>query len=314
MSTRRPTVVFVNFNCADQIEPKAADLVEHGLGVVVADNSGEYRGPGTIVPIGENIGFGPACNRGMDRVETATFCLHNPDVELDIELLAQLTDTIETTPAEIVAPALETPQGVIRNGYGYPSLLRQARTLSKLRSKKHVGPEPDREAQPEPSRSGYLYQRARSAGSNRFGSGALLVGDTGAFQAVGGFDDRYVLYGEDLDLWHRYGLSGSPGVFRNDLVAAHERGGGSPTTRPVRELLRLAGVETFVQLHGRRSQWRPYRRMHRSALHWLSDGGSVAALLEELWGQSLQPVEVAAELRAAFHQGIMSPPPGPEDG
>ncbi|MFW2382257.1 MAG: glycosyltransferase family 2 protein [Acidimicrobiales bacterium] len=312
--TESPTVVFVNFLCADQIEPKAQKLVDGGRAVVVVDNSGEYEGPGTVVRSGANVGFGPACNRGVDAVDTAMFCLHNPDVALDVELIDQLGTTVERQGRGLAAPALQTPGGIIRNGYGYPSIIRQMKTITALLARR--GSRPSKVASPsvreDPNQPG-LYQRMRSLGSKRFASAALLVGDVTTFASIGGFDHRFVLYGEDLDLWHRYSLAGSPGTFRNDLMARHQRGGGSPTTRPVRELLRWAGVETFTQIHGRPDAWVPYRLLHRTALARVGGGGDVASLLSDLWLAGRDPLTVAAELRVAFEAGLMKSESGDTD-
>lgn len=57
-----------------------------------------------------------------------------------------------------------------------------------------------------------------------FVSGAAMLIDTATFRAVGGFDERYFLFYEDIDLCLRANAIGTPTVVERRWIVAHERG------------------------------------------------------------------------------------------
>jgi GT2 family glycosyltransferase len=309
-------VVFVNFHCSQDIEARVQAYDSRGIQCVVVDNSGEYSGPGEVVRAGSNIGFGAACNLGVQVLDPSVdvVCLHNPDVHPSVELLADLCRRAQLRDVGVVAPALETPQGTVLNGYSYPRLVpelfsgcRQVHSEGALRGL------PNETSATAPSRgsgaTSLAISRLRSYGFRRFGSGALLAVDLEAFRQVGGFDERFILYGEDLDLWHRIGKMGYQAHFANDLMAFHERGGGSPASRETREYLRWAGVEFFVQLHSG-STWRAYRGIHRRVLARASGENKIGRVIGDAWARAADPAQTVDILREEFLGGVMEPAAG----
>ena len=75
-------IVFVNYFSADLIAERVGAYRDADVMSIVVDNSGDYRGPGIVVGDGTNIGFGSACNLGVDTLDQSikTVILHNPDV------------------------------------------------------------------------------------------------------------------------------------------------------------------------------------------------------------------------------------------
>jgi GT2 family glycosyltransferase len=147
-----------------------------------------------------------------------------------------------------------------------------------------------------------LVAPADSCGANRrFGSGALLTVTRDAYLDVGGFDERYFLYGEDLDLWHRLRIAGRACCFAPDVVADHAEKGGSEMSATRRELMRKLGVELFVELHGR-SPWQAYRLVHRIARSRLRETGDLGTLVAERWRRGDRPSSVLAAVREQFEQ------------
>ena len=53
-------------------------------------------------------------------------------------------------------------------------------------------------------------------------SGALMVTSASAFKDIGGFDPRFFLHVEDIDLCHRYWEAGGRVVFVPDARATHQ--------------------------------------------------------------------------------------------
>ena len=70
------------------------------------------------------------------------------------------------------------------------------------------------------------YQAARQVG---FGCGCSLLLRRSAYLEAGGFDPRYIIYHEDVDVCWRLRLSGYSVVYAPDSVVYHHLGGGTIT-------------------------------------------------------------------------------------
>ena len=195
MKRGKPVVaaVLVNSRAPQLVTERVANLTDDGIGCIVADNGGELRdAPFPVVDCGGNLGFGAACNRAVAALDddVDVVCLHNPDVVVTGDVIRGLAETVSNG-VSATAPALRTGGVVRREGFHYPNVAREA-----------FGSRPERSGRSARRVECRRLQRARQrqAGGRRFASGALVVIDREAFRAVRGFDERYFLYGEDLDL------------------------------------------------------------------------------------------------------------------
>ena len=218
-------------------------------------------------------------------------CLHNPDVDADGAAIRRLAGML-TIGDGAVAPALRTGGIVRREGFHYPSVAREA--FVALRAVAAPGVPsgvPASSGRPAPGRT-----------ARRFGSGALLVLDRRVYAAVHGFDERYFLYGEDLDLWHRLQAAGYRNRFAVDEVVEHAGKSGSDMAIPRRELLRWLGVELFAECHTHLG-WRPYRSVHRALLGYLTDLtdlGELGDRVRAAWAAGARPSSVQAVVRESL--------------
>lgn len=301
-------LVFVNYFSADLIAERVDAYRDADVWAVVVDNSGDYSGPGIVVGDGTNIGFGSACNLGVESFghSIKTAILHNPDVSTSVDILAEVANRVSQAGVGLVAPAMDTPDGVVTDGYSYPRLSAEiVVSRSNWSEQRSTGSGAGRSAS-----TARRVGRAAAGALNRtprFGSAAMLAVDVAAFRRIGGFDDRFILYGEDLDLWHRMKASGAETVFANDVSVFHQRGGGSPASRQTRELLRFAGIQLFAQLHGIGS-WKQFRSIHRRALRAVGPGNKIAELLEKTWSAGSDPTSTSRAIRAQFLNGVMADP------
>lgn len=126
-------------------------------------------------------GFGANHNRAFARCETAWFLVLNPDIRLDADVLPPL-----------VAQALP------RSGLLTPRILEPGKTV------------------PEPHRA--IITPLEIVTRNRVDyapplvpawiPGLFMLFRSAAYRAIGGFDERFFMYGEDFDICARLALAG----------------------------------------------------------------------------------------------------------
>jgi UDP-N-acetylglucosamine transferase subunit ALG13 len=85
-------------------------------------------------------------------------------------------------------------------------------------------------------------------------SGSLLLVDRTAWERLGGFDERFWLYGEDADLCRRAQALGYAPVITPDATITHALGASSPSIEDLTVRL-FRGKRTLISTH-----WRPYLR------------------------------------------------------
>jgi glycosyltransferase involved in cell wall biosynthesis/GT2 family glycosyltransferase len=225
-----------------------------GARVVVADSGSSDGGPaaaraggGTVVEIGENVGFGRASNAALEAVEEPVTVLLNPDVELVDASLAELAAEVarEDRPERILAPLVMHPDGP-REDSAHPE--------------PGSAPELARSLVPGallPRRLGARVEPWRADGPRRVGwaVGCCLVARTDTLRRLGPFDDRAFMYAEDLDLGLRATDAGVETWFWPAGRVLHTRAHASR---------RVFGGEPFELLARRRREvvrrWRGERR------------------------------------------------------
>lgn len=167
------------------------------------------------VPLPENPGYGGAINAGVATVPDSVrwVLVSNPDVVLHpgvIDALVAVGESDERIGA--IGPAVLNPDGTV-----YPS----ARRVPSLRTGVghalfvnlwHDNPWTRR------YRADDEAVAARDAG---WLSGACLLVRRSAFDALGGFDDAYFMYFEDVDLGYRLGKAGYRNRYEPGVAVTH---------------------------------------------------------------------------------------------
>lgn len=196
--------------------------VPAGIPVVVVDNSGDaarlrpavLARPGAVlVESGANLGFGRGVNLGARHTHASLLLLLNPDAVLSAAALRELTRTLRESPGvAAVGPALADRDGHLhRDGGGWlPSISRALAhaVLGPAAGDRGIWALPSR---PEPMEVEWL-------------TGACLLLRRDAFDAVGGFDEAYPLYNEDMDLGARLRGQGWRLVLDARVRVVHGRG------------------------------------------------------------------------------------------
>jgi N-acetylglucosaminyl-diphospho-decaprenol L-rhamnosyltransferase len=156
-----------------------------------------------------NPGFGVACNQGA-RLATAPVLLFlNPDCLLPPGAVARLLDALQRSPGVGLLGA----QLREADGRPQPAARRALPSVAGLL---------------RPARDGRL-AAADAAGIERVEatSGALMLVPRALFDALGGFDEGYVLHCEDLDLCRRVREAGHEVAILADLDVVHLKGQSS---------------------------------------------------------------------------------------
>ncbi|HLI15045.1 MAG TPA: glycosyltransferase family 2 protein [Acidimicrobiales bacterium] len=240
----------------------------------------------TIVAAGRNLGYGRAANLGVARLGAGLVLVCNPDLVVDPGAPGALAGAIEADPAVGVAgPLVLRPDGVpYPSARAFPSLVEAAG---------HALLGPLWPSNPWSRR--YRLDLARERGALDAGpvpvdwvSGACALFRREAFDAVGGFDEGYFMYVEDLDLCWRLRRAGWEARYVPAARVVHH-GGLSSARHPYRML---------VAHH--RSTWR-FARRSSSGLQRLVLPAVAAGLAARL-GVSLAG-ELGARARRALAAG-----------
>jgi N-acetylglucosaminyl-diphospho-decaprenol L-rhamnosyltransferase len=178
------------------------------------------------VALPENPGYGGAVNAGVRALPEGVdwVMISNPDVVLAPGAIDQLRSAGEADPAiGAVGPAVLNPDGSV-----YPS----ARAVPSLRT--GVGHALFANLwQRNPWTLAYRRETDQSDQARDAGwlSGSCLLVRRSAFDAIGGFDEGYFMYFEDVDLGFRLGKAGYRNVYepaaRVTHVGAHSTGSDS---------------------------------------------------------------------------------------
>jgi len=181
-----------------------------------------------VVSLKTNRGLAAAANAGVDRVSGPTFALLNPDVRAtSAGDIRRLEEELAEDGIGAVAPALLLPDGTLQDSARWvPTPLDLV-----VRRISHK----DRGA-----------VRATKPVDVEWATAACLVVRRSAFDRIGGFDERYFLYFEDVDLCVRLRAAGfrvryDPTVrFHHDYRAASRANVRTPETRHhIRSALRF---------------------------------------------------------------------------
>lgn len=195
--------------------------------VILADNGSTDgapeeavgRHPGVrLMRIGENVGYGAAANRAVAEVDPDVefVMVVNPDVQWGPGSIDELLAAAERWPrAGALGPLILEP-----DGSRYPS----ARHVPDLVSGSvHAVLGTVWPTNPWTRR----YRQDTEAVSERtvgWLSGSCLLLRRAAFDSVNGFDSRYFMYMEDVDLGDRLGKSGWHNVYVPTAVVTHAKG------------------------------------------------------------------------------------------
>lgn len=227
-------IVVVTYSPGDELSgfldsvPAATTLPTR---IVMADNgstdgsveSAAAAGRAELLRTGGNLGYGSAANRGVAALpaDIEYVLVANPDVVLHPGSIDTLLAAARDSPlAGALGPAIRTPDGAL-----YPSA-RRLPTLTAGAGHAVLGWVWPRNPWTRRYRAEDEKVGRRPAG---WLSGSCLLLRRKAFDAVGGFDERYFMYFEDIDLADRLARAGWLNLYVPDAEVEHV--GGHATER-----------------------------------------------------------------------------------
>lgn len=273
------SAVVVSFNCADLLRAALASLVEQevdgGLGIIVVDNASRDDSAGAaatfpgveVVALERNVGFAAANNLGAGRARGDILLFVNPDVEAPPGVVAALSDFLGNHKAAAGAgPKLVGRDGRLQRfcARRSPTVWNLLFQVSGLGESRWAGASWAHRFYPS------SYYEAGPARAEAL-AGAFMAVRRAAFEHVGGFDEGYFLYGEDVDLCRRLSAAGGEIWYVPAGPVRHYTGGSRRAPDPV------------VVAESHRSAVRYARRWHGR----LAAAAVRAVSASSLWGRRL---------------------------
>jgi N-acetylglucosaminyl-diphospho-decaprenol L-rhamnosyltransferase len=170
----------------------------------LAFTESEFRFPLRILRSAVPRGFGANHNAAFRQARGSHFCVLNPDIRLDANPFPVLIDALARDQAGVVAPKIVNSQGQVENNARrFPSLsvvLRKALTGVQAHDYDIAG---------EPLHADWV-------------AGMFMLFRSEVFREIGGFDERYFLYYEDVDLCLRLRRRGQAAMLEPRAVARHD--------------------------------------------------------------------------------------------
>lgn len=266
------TVVTVTYSPGSHLDRFLSSLTvatDRPVSVVIADNGSTDGTPeeavaryphARLLRTGGNLGYGTAANRAVRTVsiDEEFVMVANPDVTWGPGSIDALLDAARRYPrAGSLGPLIRDPDGSV-----YPS----ARHLPSLvRGGMHavVGFVWKGNPWTRKYRQEHLEPTERPVD---WLSGSCMLLRRKAFEEVGGFDERFFMYMEDVDLGDRLGKAGWLNVYVPSAEILHDK--GHSTGREPARNLRAHHESAYIYLSDRHSNWwqAPLRWTMKSAL------------------------------------------------
>ena len=245
------------------------EATQRPVRVILADNGSTDGAPQRcaeqhahvdFVPTGGNLGYGGGANRGVAELgeQHGWVVIANPDLEWGAGCLDELLDAAKRWPrGGSFGPLITEPSGEV-----YPS----ARLLPSIG--RGIGHALFGKVWPSNPWSRAYRQSEATVTERTAGwlSGSCLLVRREAWDSINGFDPRYFMYFEDVDLGDRLGRAGWLNVYVPDAQVMHI--GGHSTAQASERMLTEHHRSAYRYLADRYrgAKWAPLRLALRAGL------------------------------------------------
>lgn len=166
--------------------------------------AGDFGYPVELVRNSAPRGYGANHNAAFRLCRRNAFCVLNPDIRLASNPFPALLEELERGHTGVVAPRIADPAGRTEDS------ARRFPTVGSLAAKAMGGA------------NALDYEIGASPFSPDWIAGMFMLFGSDAFKAVGGFDERYFLYYEDVDICARLRATGYDVRLVPALCAVHD--------------------------------------------------------------------------------------------
>jgi len=245
------SVIIVNYNSGRFLK-RALDSVKGTSAVkyeiIVVDNASTDESLKLIenenvklIRLNENIGFGPANNIGLKEARGEFILFLNPDAELLPESINQMLEIFKEPKAGATSCILVFPDGKFQPSFGLMDKGIIGEFFDKFIASWFLPV--------------YLKLKKKPFEVNWL-SGAAILTKQEVLEKIGGFDPKFFLYMEDVDLCRRIRLAG----YRIIL---------NPNCRVIHHLGKSGGKKDRAFFESKRSQLTYYKKWKSSFQNWL---------------------------------------------
>lgn len=246
-------IVIVNWNSGAQLADCVASIVDHSDGLIsrtiVIDNGSRDGSPDAVegsptvelVRTGANLGFGKACNLGARRGSAEFILFLNPDTRLHPSTLSSTVSFMRDPEARSIGicgvQLLDKGDRIARSCSRAPNPCRLvARALGADLMLPSIG---CRMAEWDHGQSRQVDQVI----------GAYFFMRRSVFEALGGFDERFFVYFEEVDLARRAAKAGWKSWYLASSQAFHAGGGTSHQVKAHRLFYSLRSRLQYASKH-----------------------------------------------------------------
>ncbi len=250
-------IITVTYNklfdsCLESVR-KILDTSSLKVTYVVVDNDSQkidaHHKVKTIIPEAEvilragNHGMGRSCNVAAREIDAEYYFFLNPDTDVtDVTILNELHRFLETHPkVGIVAPRLLYPNGDLqktcrRFPKWFSPIAERTEFFSDAVRQKHRA---------EFHMDDFSHQSRRMVD---WVQGSAFMMSSKLFHQIGGFDDRYHLYYEDVDLCRECWNLGRPVYYLPEFTMTHAYGKGSQDHRgPLESIFKNSATRYHIE-------------------------------------------------------------------
>ncbi|RYB92378.1 glycosyltransferase [Nocardioides glacieisoli] len=256
----------------------------HPVQVIVADDASPDPFPDRpgveVVRRTANGGFGANVNSGVGAATGAAVLVLNSDLVVEPTFVADMVAAARTRPKSVLAPRMIDERGrEAWVGRDFPRVRHQvAAWLTPLAR--------FRETSAWHRAVGHDVRAHRVEAEVDWVVGAAMWIPTAEFRAVGGFDERFFMNSEEIDLQRRLRERGVTAVALRSPTVVHEGGGSSPSESRRRWL--VEGQLLYAD------KWASQRRL-RVALTLATGANLVFNAVRQLAGTDVRPLATARQ-------------------
>lgn len=263
-SVKRPdiSVVIVSYNVANLLEECLKSLLERSadgleVEIIVVDNASQDGTPAMlrqkfpnlkVLANTENYGFPRGCNQGLNQASGRYIFFLNPDASLEPGALKTLWDFMEAHPlCGIAGPLIRYPDGKIQpNRRRFPgpglafvesTILQRYRPFKNMRALQKFA---------------FEDVPADQAQAVDWLVGAAFMVRREVVEQIGGLDERFFMYSEELDYCRRAKLAGWQVWYTPAATVVHQEGQSSQQDVPFRHInFNTSKIAYYRKYYGR---------------------------------------------------------------